>query len=440
MRLRCSGLLRAERSFNEKDGLMKEKLKDFFGRFSFRTLWDEDNEDEWEDFDTRDDYVSGADARKNTASSFSLSPAVIWIIVIGLAAVAFAGYQVSSRRHLYTSYKTKASFPGEDITGTSYVRLGNDFVKYGADGITLVNASNETLWSNAYTMKTTVSDSSSEAVLIYEQQGSQAAVADRSGVLGQFETDLPILKGSVAGNGVCAFLMKNDEDTLIRLYSPDGTILAEVKPTLEETGQPVALDLSEGATKLMVSMVKAGAGTVDSSVIFYDFSSTSESAAKHVTGNITYKDEVVPEVFFADDRTPVAVGSGRILVFSGVNDPSEKADISVGGEITSVFHDKEHIALIQPGDDAQNRYRLTVYNYRGEQMASVLFNESYDNAVFDSGEILLWSRGHMMAFTPEGVMRFDSDFEGKIELLAKTPGFRNYCVLSASGITRIKAE
>ncbi len=419
---------------------MKEKLKDFFSRFSLWTLWDEDNEDEWEDFDTRDDYVSGADEKKETASSLSLSPTVIWIIVIGLAAAAIAGYQVSSRRHLYTSYKTEGSFPGEDITGTSYVRLGNDFVKYGADGITLVSASNETLWSSAYTMKTTVADSSSEAVLIYEQQGSQVAVADKGGVLGQFETDLPILKGCVAGNGVCAFLLKNDEDTLIRLYSPDGTILAEVKPTLEETGQPIALDLSEGATKLMVSMVKAGAGTVDSTVIFYDFSSTSESAAKHVTGSITYKDEVIPEVFFADDRTPVAVSNDRILVFSGVKDPTAKADISVGGEITSTFHDEDYVALVQPGDDAQNRYRLTVYNYRGRQMSSTLFNESYDEAVFDSGEILLWSSGHMMAFTPGGVMRFDSDFDGKIVLMAKTPGFRNYCVLSASGITRIKAE
>lgn len=419
---------------------MKEKLKDFFSRFSLWTLWDEDNEDEWEDFDTRDDYVSGADEKKETASSLSLSPTVIWIIVIGLAAAAIAGYQVSSRRHLYTSYKTEGSFPGEDITGTSYVRLGNDFVKYGADGITLVSASNETLWSSAYTMKTTVADSSSEAVLIYEQQGAQVAVADKGGVLGQFETDLPILKGCVAGNGVCAFLLKNDEDTLIRLYSPDGTILAEVKPTLEETGQPIALDLSEGATKLMVSMVKAGAGTVDSTVIFYDFSSTSESAAKHVTGSITYKDEVIPEVFFADDRTPVAVSNDRILVFSGVKDPTAKADISVGGEITSTFHDEDYVALVQPGDDAQNRYRLTVYNYRGRQMSSTLFNESYDEAVFDSGEILLWSSGHMMAFTPGGVMRFDSDFDGKIVLMAKTPGFRNYCVLSASGITRIKAE
>ena len=45
-----------------------------------------------------------------------------------------------------------------------------------------------------------------------------------------------------------------------------------------------------------------------------------------------------------------------------------------------------------------------------------------------------------MSFTPGGVKRFDSDFEGRIELFVKTPGFRRYSVISASGITRIEAE
>lgn len=418
---------------------MKEKLKNFFQRFSLKTLFSEEDEDYWEDFDTQDDYVSGQDDREKTGRAV-FNPMIVWIIVISLAAFAFIFYQISSRRHLFTSYKVTASFESDDIAGTSYARLGNDFAKYGADGVILVNASDETLWSNGYTMKTTVSDTCGETILIYEQQGNQAAVFDRSGLLGEFETDLPILKGSVAGNGVSALLLKNGQDTLIRLYAPEGTTLAEIKPTLEETGQPIALDLSKVATRLLVSMVKVGSGTVDSTVIFYDFSSTSESAQKHVTGKMSYPDQLIPEVFFADDSTPVAVGNDHVIVFSGVRDPSEKANISVSGEIMSTLHDEDHIALVQPGDDTQSRYRLNVYNYRGRQTGSRLFNESYDKGAFDSGEILLWSAGHMMAFTPTGVLRFDSDFEGKIVLLAKTPGFRNYCVLSDSGITRIKAE
>ena len=230
---------------------MKDQLKKFWEMISFRTLWDQDEEDDWEDFDTREDYISGSDGRKHTSPV--MNPVYIWLIVAALCAVAIAGWQAMSRRHLYTSYKKTASYKGEDISGTSYARLGSDFVKYGADGVTLVNASNETLWSNAYTMQATAFDQCGESILIYELQGNQVLVADKSGVIGQYQTDLPILKGSVASNGVSAFLLKSDSDVLIRLYSPNGTTLAEVKPTLEQTGQPIALDLSEKATRLMVS-------------------------------------------------------------------------------------------------------------------------------------------------------------------------------------------
>lgn len=421
---------------------MKEKLKTLWQKFSAGIFPGDEDEDDWEDFDTRDDYISGADQADTDAKKAlpSFSPVYVWVIVAALAVAAAAAYQISSRRHMYTSYKVSAAYPAEDITGTSYARLGNDFLKYGADGVTLVDASNTTLWSSAYTMQTTVFDQCGESALIYEQQGSQVVVADKEGLIGQFQTDLPILKGSVASNGVCALLLKNDADTLIRVYSPDGSTLAEVKPTLEQTGQPVALDLSAGATKLMVSMVKAGLGTVDSSILFYDFSSTSESADKHITGTMTYTGELFADVFFATDKTPVAVSGDRFIIFSGSENPKEKVNVPVSGEIITSVHSEDYVALVRQSDDANNRYELTIWNLRGKQTMDTLFNDSYQDAAFDSGELLLWSEGHMAAYTPKGVKRLSSDFEEKIELFVKTPGFRKYCVLNNSGITRITAE
>ena len=144
---------------------MKDQLKKLWEMISFRTLWDQDEEDDWEDFDTRDDYISGSDGRKH--AGLMMNPVYIWLIVAALCAVAIAGWQGMSRRHLYTSYKKTASYKGEDISGTSYARLGSDFVKYGSDGVTLVSASNETLWSNAYTMQATAFDQCGESILIY---------------------------------------------------------------------------------------------------------------------------------------------------------------------------------------------------------------------------------------------------------------------------------
>ena len=114
--------------------------------------------------------------------------------------------------------------------------------------------------------------------------------------------------------------------------------------------------------------------------------------------------------------------------------------MEITGEISSVFHDEDHVGFVCLSDDAANRYELSVYTMRGKQTMDTLFNEGYQSVVLDSGEILLWSQRHMMSYTPGGVKRFDSDFDQKIGLFAKIPGFRRYCILSNSGITRIKAE
>ena len=64
---------------------MKDQLKKLWEMISFRTLWDQDEEDDWEDFDTREDYISGSDGRKHTSPA--MNPVYIWLIVAALCAV-----------------------------------------------------------------------------------------------------------------------------------------------------------------------------------------------------------------------------------------------------------------------------------------------------------------------------------------------------------------
>ena len=86
---------------------MKDQLKKLWEMISFRTLWDQDEEDDWEDFDTREDYISGSEGRKH--ASPVRNPLYIWLVVAALCAAAIVGWQAMSRRHLYTSYKKTAS-------------------------------------------------------------------------------------------------------------------------------------------------------------------------------------------------------------------------------------------------------------------------------------------------------------------------------------------
>lgn len=418
---------------------MKEKLRDFLHMLSFRSMWEEQEEDDWEDFDTRDDYISGA-GEQGEGSARGVRPGVIWAIVVSLIILAAAVYQEASHHHTYTSYQVTDSYEGSDASGLSYVKLGNGFVKFGSDGVSAVDAADAVLWSSAYTMKTPVDDVCGNTLLIYEQQGNQAAVLSPSGVTGQYQTDLPILRGAVAENGVAAFILKDDGGALVRLYSTDGTVLAEIRMTLEETGYPCALDLTTDGVGLMVSAVKPGSGSVDSSVLFYDFSSATETAADHIRGSISYTDTVIPEVFYATDSIPVAVSDSSIMIYSGSSSPSEKEVIDIGDSVLSLFHDEDTVGVIRQSDDSLNRYEIASYNYRGKQTMSSLFNEGYTSVAVDQGEILLSSPGHLMAFTPDGTLRLDTDYDKTIAAFMKIPGFRRYCIFTGSSMDRIRAE
>ncbi len=420
---------------------MKEQLKKLQDMLSFRTMWENQEEEDWEDYDQKENYISGgeeyADDEKKLAG---IGSGIVYLAIIVLILIAVASYLIMSRYHLYTGYSVTAAYPSEDIAGTRYEKLGNGFIKYGSDGVSYVNGKNETQWSAAYTIETPKVDICDETMLIYEQQGYLVEVIDTKGPIGTYQTDLPILKGVIAKNGVAALMLKDDKDVRIRLISTDGTHLAEVRTTLEDQGQPIDIALTSDAQKLMVSLARIGSGSVDSTIAFYDFSLATSSDESHLASSIEYRNRIFPSVFFMTDRVAAAVGDAGFVIFSVGKEPKEKTAVSTSAEILSAFHDDKNIGFVISSDAPTDRYRMQVYNTNGKKKSDVSFAHGYSQIKMDSGEILMNDSGHMMVFTPGGVWRLDTDYDKQIGAFVKIPGFRKYTVMTNSGMERIKID
>ncbi len=419
---------------------MKDKLRDLMQLLSFRTILEGDEEDDWEDFDLQDDYISGAENASGGSGHASGQKWIVYAVIALLAVLAVAGYSVFTRRHTFTGYRLTDSYPSEDISGTMYLKLGGGFIKYGSDGVTYVDGKNQTQWSNAYTMETPVGEVCGDSLMIYEQQGYQVMVLNRDGVLGSFETDLPILKAEVSASGVVGMMLREDENIRIRLCGSDGTTLAEIRTTLQDAGHPIDIAMSSNAQQMMVSLVRIGSGSVDSTIAFYDFSSASKSDESHLAASLDYRDVIFPSVFYAKDSCPVAVGDSMFVTFDNSRTPKQDTRVNLDSEIVSVFHDEKHIGFVLPSDSGDQRYNLQVYRYNGERTAQTLFQTGYSEVSMDSGEILMFDAGHIMSFTTGGVRRLDADYDKQIGNFVKIPGFRRYAVLTNSGIDRIKIE
>ena len=419
---------------------MKERLKNLRNLFSFHTMWEDQDEEDWEDYEQREEYVSGeeyADDRKELAG---ISSGFVYLAIIVMILVAIVAYFIMSRFHLYTEYQVIASYPAEDIAGTRYEKLGNGFVKYGSDGVSYVDGRNETQWSTAFTIETPMIDICQEVMLIYEQQGYLVEIIDTEGKVGSYQTDLPILKGVIAKNGVAALMLKDGRDVRVRLVSTDGTALAEIRSTLEDQGQPLDIALSSNAQNLMVSLARIGSGTVDSMIAFYDFSSSSDSDETHLNAALEYTDRVFPSVFYLTDSTAAAISDSGFVTYTTGKNPKEKTTVTLGSEILSSFHDGSNIGFVMSSDTPINRYRMQVYRVNGKKRSDVTFAHGYSQIRMDSGEILMNDSGHMMVFTPGGVARLNADYEKQIGSFVKIPGFRKYAVLTNGGMERIRIE
>ncbi len=417
---------------------MKERLQNLWNMLSLRSMWNAQEEEEWEDYDQKDHYISGEGYADDSQEPAGLGSGIIYIAIIVMIAVAIVMYLIMSRYHTYTGYEVTASYEAEDISGTRYEKLGNGFIKYGSDGVSFVNGKNETQWSSAYTIETPKTDVSGETMLIYEQQGYIAWIVNTEGTLGSFQTDLPILKGVIAKNGVSALMLKDDQDIRVRLMGTDGTPLAEVRTTLEDQGQPLDIALSSNAQKLMVSLARIGSGSVDSAIAFYDFSSSVNSDETHLAALIEYRNVVFPSVCYLSDSMAAAIGDSGFVTYSTGKQPKEKDTVKVDGEILSTFHDSSNVGFVMPSDSPTERYRLLVYRPNGSKRCDTTFKHGYSQIRMDSGEILMNDSGHLMVFTPGGVARLDADYEKQIGTFVKIPGFRRYAVLTNSGMERIR--
>jgi len=235
-------------------------------------------------------------------------------------------------------------------------------------------------------------------------------------------------------------MLKDGDDARIRLTSTDGTALAEIKTTLEDQGYPLSMDLSSDALNLMVSLAKIGSGTVDSSIVFYNFSSAVQADDSHLVSSTDYRNEIFPYVCFATDKIPVAAGDSGFVTFTTSKHPEEKKSVQIAGEILSLFHNEDYIGFVLSSNSPTERYRMLVYTYNGKMTADRTFSGGYSEVKMDSGEILFNDSGHIMSFTTRGVARLDSDCDRQVSEFVKIPGFRRYAILTNSGMYRIRAE
>lgn len=357
---------------------------------------------------------------------------------VSLAAVVVMAFFLYNKLYTFTDYVIAESIDNTAAAGSKYVSVGKNLYRYNSDGVSCVTRDNEMLWSITYNMQAPIVDLCGETMVIAEQQGSQIYVVNQNGLVGSFESVLPILKVRVSEQGVVAAVLQEDDVTWVNLYKADGTAIANDKTTVGESGYPLDIDLSPNGEKLAVSYLGVSKGNMNSNVVFYHFGAAGQSEKDNIVSSTSFAGLVVPEIYFNSNSEAVAVKDNGFVVFEGKDAPKQVAEVNFEEEIVSAFHDENRIGFLFNSEEEGYRYRMELYTYQGRKKTTRQISADFDKIKIENEQILMYGDKNCDIFTLSGQKRFSSAYEKDIEELFYFSEYRKYLVITDDSFDRIR--
>ena len=210
----------------------------------------------------------------------------------------------------------------------------------------------------------------------------------------------------------------------------------EHKTNFGNTGYPVDVALSQDGNVLLVSFLGTKGGSIESSVVYYNFKDGEEKESYQVA-SLKYVDAIIPTAAFVDKKLSILIADNALVMVEGLTEPKEVASIPLEKEIKRVVYNKEYIALILKNSGKTN-YELRLYRTDGEMVLSTLFEGEYSNIEIADKQIIMYEGNKCVIYNQEGVCKYKGELEMNIVNMFPVSGFNKYMVISTSGFQEMK--
>ena len=337
-----------------------------------------------------------------------------------------------------TFTKTLTTVRYEEKTSDSnrYVQFENGIVRYNRDGVVFLNKHNKEQWIHPCQIKQPIIDVNDKCFAVADCVGNSILVFTKDGIKGEIKTTLPIEKISVSDQGIVGVILKNENSPSIILYDATGNILVEHKISLGRIGYPIALEISPDGTKLAVCHIMVDNGVKKSKVIFYDYGKTGENKADNVVREDTYEGVIIPEIFFMNGGTALAVSDSSIIVYDTKGEPSMKKEVKIDREIKNVVHTKNHVALILL-NSTKSGYEARVYNKEGNEVTKSEFIGEYSNIKIAGKELIMTSGKNCLIIRRNGTIKFQGEMSDNILEIVPALGPNRYLVMTKNELSSV---
>lgn len=360
-------------------------------------------------------------------------------IVIAAAAVlaAAAGIYLLIHLQTYTEARVSDTYKIKGAANNNYKEFADGVLKYSRDGVAYLNHKGEEEWNQPYQIKNPFIDVCEESAALADKGGNDIMVFQKEGLKGEIHTTLPIEKVSVSGQGIVGVILKNESSPKVICYDTAGNVLVELKASSAGSGYPVDVALSEDGEVLIVSYLYTHDGKLTSKVSYYNFGEAGEEKTDHQVASKEYEGTIMPSVFFMKGDTSAIVGDDRLVIYKGLDEPKEQAEVEIKKEIKSLFHNQKYIGMVLKNEGKEG-YELRLYNTDGRQVMSKDFTGDYSKVKLCGSQVLMYDGKKCTVFLRTGVRKFKGELQSNILEIFPIAGVNKYIVMNADGMEVVR--
>lgn len=356
--------------------------------------------------------------------------AVIGIVVVAILNREYKGYRIVEQNE--TNYESTAA----------YIEFAGNLLKYTPDGVSYINNNGDTVWSAGVDMMMPMAVTSGNYAVLADMSGNTVYVFNTDGQVSSLMMPYKICDVDVANQGAFAVVLESDKTNYINLYNKNGDIIYEMQTTIDKSGYPLDITISDDGQKLFTSYININGGAVRDSLAAYNFGDVGQNSnADRMVGGYMFDNQVIPKVEFIDNDTVVAFGTNTVSVYSMKEKPAERARLTFDNELRSVFYSSEYIGVIQNNEEgSEHPYKIKVYDLHGKNMFTDVIDFQYDNIYAAEKEIIVTGENSCKIFRTNGSIKFSGTLSGKITSMVPSGKRLEYVVVYTDSTETIKLK
>lgn len=360
--------------------------------------------------------------------------ALIIILVIAI----FAAVKIHLDSRTFSEYEVISTSTREGTESSIYENYCGNLLVYSRDGMTAFDKKGTKLWNQPYEMQNPIVRISGEYVAVGDYRGSIIYIMNLNGLVGEVNTDMIIQDFALSEKGVVTAILDNNDTTLIRLLSAEGTTIADLRTSMEDNGYPMAISLSQDNLKLAVSYLRAKSAQVNTSIAFYNFGDVGQNESEHLVSGYNVEEEIVPFLEFVNSTTAVAVGDEKLLIFKGKQIPELSGEVPIEEEIQSIYYNESYIALTFHNTSSDEKYRIDVYNLNGKRECSFITDLEYKEIMVNNSDLIIYNESAVEIYNINGDLKYQGSFGENISVIIPTESRGKFTVVKEDTIEHIR--